>query len=53
MNKDKLLQIISDKMADLKNTLTRNATGLSLEEYDELYSDIEELQFLLFEIIEN
>lgn len=53
MNKDKLLQIVSDKLADLKSDLCQCSSGLSLEEYDLLYGDIEELQCFVGELQDN
>lgn len=47
------LKEVSQKLADLKDTMTRYSEGLTLEQYDILYGDIEMLQYLVFEIIEN
>ena len=46
------LESISIKLAELKNTLGKCASGLSLEEYDILHADIEELQILVYKVIE-
>lgn len=45
------LMIISDKLARLKSSLG-NYKSLSLEGYDILYGDIEEIQYLLSEVID-
>lgn len=47
------LKEVSEKLADLKDTVTRYSEGLTLEQYDILHGDIEMLQYLVFEIIEN
>ena len=39
------------KLAQLKVTLNKYAEGLTLEEYDHLYGDIEELQGLVSELM--
>lgn len=46
------LQIIEQKLSELKLTLNNNSSGLSLVEYDILYGDIEELQYLVDELQE-
>lgn len=48
--KTELTEIFT-KLAELKVTLNKYAEGLTLEEYDYLYSDIEELQGLVFDVI--
>lgn len=40
------------KLAQLKVILNKYAEGLTLEEYDHLYGDIEELQGLVFDLRE-
>ena len=47
------LKEVSEKLSDLKDTVTRYSEGLTLEQYDILHGDIEMLQYLVFEIIEN
>lgn len=42
---------VSTKLAQLKITLNKYAEGLTLEEYDHLYADIEELQGLVFDVM--
>ena len=44
------LKQLQEGLADLKNTVNRHSKGLSLEEYDHLYGDIEALQNLAFEL---
>ena len=39
------------KLAQLKVTLNKYAVGLTLEEYDHLYGDIEELQGLVSDVM--
>ena len=46
------LDVIIDKLAELKNTVNSCATNLSLEDYDWLYGDVEELQHLANELKE-
>ena len=41
---------ISDKLAQLKLTLNRYSDNLSLEQYDCMYGDIEELQCLVLDL---
>lgn len=41
---------ISDKLAQLKLTLNRYSDNLSLEQYDHMYGDIEELQRLVLDL---
>ena len=54
MNKQNAqLRTVASKLAKLKQTLNTFHAGLSLEEYDILYGDIEALQDLVHEIIEN
>jgi hypothetical protein len=53
MNKQNAqLHVIFAKLTELKQTLNAFNEGLSLEEYDILYGDIEELQSLVYEIME-
>lgn len=40
----------SDKLAQLKLTLNRYSDNLSLEQYDCMYADIEELQRLVLDL---
>lgn len=49
----KKLQDVVTKLAELKQTLKDFNEGLSLEEFDILYGDIETLQYLVDEIIQN
>lgn len=46
---DKLKQL-QEGLADLKNTVNRHSKGLTTEEYDHLYGDMEALQHLVFEL---
>ncbi|AGH32238.1 hypothetical protein VPHG_00175 [Vibrio phage 11895-B1] len=48
-NIERALKTISDKLTDLKSTLNSCSENLSLEEYDILYGDIEELQKIAHE----
>lgn len=41
---------ISDKLAQLKLTLNLYSDNLSLEQYDHLHADIEELQYLVLDL---
>lgn len=43
---------IITKLAELKNSVNSCSTNLTLEEYDWLYSDVEELQHLAYELKE-
>lgn len=54
MNKQNAqLHLVAAKLSELKQTLNDFHAGLSLEEYDILHGDIEELQYLVDEIIQN
>lgn len=44
------IAIIADKLAQLKLTLNRYSDNLSLEQYDHMYGDIEELQCLVLDL---
>lgn len=41
---------ISDKLTQLKLTLNAYSDNLSLEQYDHMYGDIEELQYLVLDL---
>lgn len=42
-------KVIQDKIAKLKSSLG-DCGSLSLDDYDNLYGDIEEIQYLFFEL---
>jgi hypothetical protein len=48
--KTQLLEVFT-KLTQLKVTLNKYAEGLTLEEYDHLYGDIEELQGLVSDVM--
>lgn len=43
------IAIIADKLAQLKLTLNECSDNLSLEQYDHMYGDVEELQRLVLD----
>lgn len=48
--KTQLLEVFT-KLTQLKVTLNKYAEGLTIEEYDHLYGDIEELQGLVSDVM--
>lgn len=49
MTTETQIAIIADKLAQLKLTLNTYSDNLSLEQYDHLHGDIEELQRLVLD----
>tara|TARA_R100001594_G_scaffold61608_1_gene95796 strand:+ start:258 stop:413 length:156 start_codon:yes stop_codon:yes gene_type:complete len=46
------IDVIIDKLAELKNSVNSCGNSLTLEEYDWLHGDVEELQHLAYELKE-